>query len=52
MRLEREIPANSYPPRWRGHLLKVYRFTNPSPQPDNKLLMNVNQLRSMLEFRL
>jgi hypothetical protein len=52
MQLEREIPMNSYPPRWRGHVLKIYRFTNPSPNPDSTLLLNVNKLGSALEFSL
>jgi len=52
MVLEREITMDSYPPRWRGRVLRMYRFTNPSPHPEDMLLLNVNKLAPSMEFRL
>jgi 4-amino-4-deoxy-L-arabinose transferase-like glycosyltransferase len=50
MVLEQEIPLACSQRRWNGDL-RVYRFTNPSPNPDNTLKLPIPVIGSDLEAR-
>jgi 4-amino-4-deoxy-L-arabinose transferase-like glycosyltransferase len=49
--LEQSIPLTSSTTRWNGDL-RIYRFTNPSPQPKNDLAMRMFMIGGTMEFEL
>lgn len=51
MRLERNFPLASSVVRWNG-TLGVYRFTHPSPNPDDHLTMKMNMIGGTMDFQL
>jgi len=50
MALQRIIPLACSQPRWNGEL-RVYRFTNPSPNPENTLSLPIPMIGSSLEAK-
>ncbi len=51
MVLEREIPMRSSLPRWDGGSLSVYRFLNPSPTPDDTLMIAVPKIGADVDVK-
>ena len=51
MVLERRIPMSSSTERWNGDL-RIYRFTNPSPEPKNDLAMRMFMIGGTMDFEL
>ena len=47
----RDIPLSSSDPRWNG-FLRIYRFTNPGPTPDDGLTMRMNMVGGSMRFSL
>jgi hypothetical protein len=47
----RDIPLASSNYRWNG-LLRIYRFTDPSPDPDEALTMRMNMIGGSMRFGL
>jgi hypothetical protein len=50
MALHRKIPLLSSNPRWTGHL-SIYRFTNPSPQPEETLKLSIPKIGRDVDVR-
>jgi 4-amino-4-deoxy-L-arabinose transferase-like glycosyltransferase len=49
--LERQIALSSSTERWNGEL-RIYRYTDPSPQPKSNLAMRMYMIGGTMEFEL